>query len=82
MAWKLEEKMKYCKNCRKRTEHVREYHATEFGMGFFIVLLTILTAGIFLFVYFPYKILQTIFISSREWDCTECGKGTAPGIFR
>lgn len=74
MALQLEKKMKYCKKCMKRTEHARVYEATGFGMGFFIVLLTIFTVGLFLLLYFPLIILQYICMRFRKWNCTECGK--------
>lgn len=54
-----------CRNCGRRTLHARR----SFGLGWGL-LLSILTAGLFIPVWFCIKISEALFVS---WKCQQCG---------
>lgn len=61
------QKSRYCKECQRKTLH-QKYQWVNDGMG---CLLTLLSAGLFLLLWFPCLILQIFFAS---WRCQVCGR--------
>jgi hypothetical protein len=57
---------RFCKRCNTHTLHMR--HTFSAGWG---LLLTLLTAGMFLILWIPMMVLE----SFRPWRCQMCGKG-------
>ena len=71
MAKALEETLKFCKHCQRKTKHQRTYSKT--GLVAFLVhlVLTIFTAGAWLVLLVLWKLLTT---KVGGWTCAECGK--------
>lgn len=62
------QRSKFCKNCGRNTLH--EFQTFSGGMG---CLLTILTGGLFLVFWLPYKLLIEPF--RNIYRCQQCGRG-------
>jgi DNA-directed RNA polymerase subunit RPC12/RpoP len=58
---------RHCKQCGHKTLHVKQSMSTGIGL-----LLTILTAGLFLLLWIPYMMLVLPF---RPYRCQTCGSG-------
>lgn len=58
---------RHCVNCGHKTLHAK--HQMSIGMG---IVLTLMTAGLFLLVWFPYRMFWLPF---RPFRCQTCGKG-------
>ncbi len=61
----IKQTSRYCKQCGKRTLHVK--HTFDFAWG---CLLTILTGGLFLFIWLLADVVGLI----RPYRCQICGK--------
>lgn len=57
---------RFCKRCDQHTLHMR--HTFSAGWG---ILLTLLTAGLFLLIWVPIMFMDSL----RPWRCQSCGKG-------
>jgi hypothetical protein len=57
---------RFCKLCARKTLHARESFSTGWA-----IFLTLITAGLFLLLLIPMKILEAF----RPWRCQACGSG-------
>ncbi len=71
MAKAVEETIKKCRKCKKKTVHMR--NTNKMGLGMFLVhlVLTVITAGVWLVLLIIVMILNT---RIGGWTCSECGK--------
>jgi hypothetical protein len=58
---------RYCRGCRKVTLHAKQQFVTD-GVGCFV---TLITAGLFLLLWFPAIVWQLVF---PNWRCQTCGR--------
>lgn len=70
MAKQIEETIKKCGKCKKKTKHMRNGKKTGFVMALVHVVLVIVTAGIWLI---PLIIWHLLNKSIGGWTCEECG---------
>jgi hypothetical protein len=71
MAKAIEETLKQCSSCRRKTIHVRNTENTGLIMFLVHIVLTVATAGIWLVLIVIWKILNT---KVGGWTCKDCGK--------
>ena len=71
MGKAIEETLKKCKRCKKKTIHVRNTNKAGFVMILIHVVLVIITAGIWLI---PLIIWHLLNKNIGGWTCQECGK--------
>jgi hypothetical protein len=71
MAKAIEQKIKHCKTCQRKTKHMRE--TTRTGLLMFLVhlVLTVITAGLWLALVVVWLLLNT---KIGGWLCEQCGK--------
>lgn len=69
MAKVLEEQLKHCKKCQKDTIHRRNNSKSSGFMLLVHLVLTVVTAGIWLVLVILWKILNT---KVGGWKCSEC----------
>ena len=71
MAKAIEETLKHCSKCNKKTVHMRNANKTGLVMFLVHIVLTIVTYGIWLVLLVIYLILNA---KIGGWTCRECGK--------
>lgn len=71
MSKAIEETLKHCKKCGKKTTHMRNINKTGLIMLLVHIALTICTAGVWLVLLVLWKVLNT---KVGGWMCKECGK--------
>lgn len=71
MAKALEQTIKACKCCNKKTVHNRTTNKTGLIMLLVHIVLTVLTAGVWLVLLIAWMLLNT---KIGGWTCQECGK--------
>lgn len=71
MAKALEQKIKACKHCKKKTVHNRTTNKTSLIMFLVHIVLTVVTAGVWLVLLIVWMILNA---KIGGWTCQECGK--------
>ena len=67
----IEQKLKHCSRCKKTTTHQRNNTSTGLVMILIHIVLTVLTAGIWLVLLILWKILTA---KIGGWKCERCGK--------
>lgn len=71
MPQTIEESLKHCKSCGKKTKHWRKGKRTGFVMALVHVVLVIFTMGIWLI---PLVIWYLLNKQIGGWECSECGR--------
>jgi hypothetical protein len=71
MAKALEQTIKKCKKCGKKTTHQRSYNKTSLIMWLVHIMLTVITGGIWLVLLLVWMLLNK---KIGGWTCAECGK--------
>lgn len=71
MAKAIEQTIKDCKRCSKKTVHHRASSKTGLIMFLVHIVLTIVTAGVWLVLLLVWMLLNT---KIGGWSCQECGK--------
>lgn len=71
MAKAVEETVKHCKHCKRKTKHIRNTEKTGLIMFLVHIALTIVTAGVWLVILVIWLILNA---KIGGWTCSECGK--------
>lgn len=70
MATYIEEQLKKCPKCKKTTKHYRNNSKSSGFMILIHVILTLVTAGIWLLLVIIWKLLNA---KIGGWKCSECG---------
>lgn len=70
MATFIEERLRYCKRCGKTTRHCRNNTKSSGFMLLVHLVLTVVTAGVWLVLVILWKVLNT---KIGGWKCSECG---------
>lgn len=70
MANVIEEQLKNCNKCKKKTKHHRNNSKSSGFMLLVHLILTVSTAGIWLILVIIWKLLNT---KVGGWQCGECG---------
>ncbi len=71
LAKAIEETLKHCKRCNKTTKHYRNINKTGLIMFLVHLVLTVVTAGVWLVILVIWLILN---MKIGGWKCSECGK--------
>lgn len=71
MAKKIEETLRACKKCKKKTKHMRNGDSTGWLMIVIHLILIVVTFGVWLLLIIIWKILNT---KIGGWVCSECRK--------
>lgn len=71
MAKAIEETIKKCSRCKKPTVHMRNTEKTSAIMFLVHLVLTVLTAGVWLIILVIWLVLNA---KLGGWICKECGK--------
>ena len=71
MVKAIEETLKKCGRCRKTTKHYRNTNKTSLVMFLVHIVLTVITAGVWLILLVIWMLLNT---KIGGWTCSECGK--------
>ena len=71
MTKALEEKIKYCRRCGRKTVHVRNYNKTSPIMWLLHLILTVATGGAWLILLLIWMLLNK---KIGGWTCRDCGK--------
>jgi predicted nucleic acid-binding Zn ribbon protein len=69
MAKYIEEQLKKCSKCKKTTKHYRNNTKTSLFMFLVHIVLTVVTAGVWLVLLIVWKLLNT---KIGGWKCSEC----------
>lgn len=67
----IENKVKHCRKCDKKTKHQRGNNKSSGFMILIHLILIVVTAGIWLAIILIWKILN---YKIGGWSCAECGK--------
>ncbi|GAA4879740.1 hypothetical protein [Ferrimonas pelagia] len=71
MAKALEQTIKHCRKCDRKTTHQRTYNKTGLVMFLVHLVLTVATVGVWLLLLIVWKLLNA---KIGGWICADCGK--------
>lgn len=71
MAKAIEETLKHCSKCNRKTVHLRNTNKTGLIMFLVHIVLTVITTGVWLILLVIWLILNA---KIGGWTCNECGR--------
>ena len=69
MSKVLEQQLKKCSSCKRKTTHLRNNSKSSGFMVMVHLILTICSVGLWLLIIVPWKVLNT---KIGGWSCSEC----------